>query len=291
MWTSQGFAISSEAMRYCLAVLGICASPACKSAEPSAPRPEGMEPLSTVEGVSVATTIYGRSFWIKTNANFVTGDHTVDASFTARLGDTLLEPVEYVTGKQLAAVVPSTLAVGVYDLTVVDPVGRVGVLREAFTVLADSTLQDGASSGDSDTPTGDPPTGDGDPYAGDGTSVCVDSCVCDNDSTCSLACPGGGCDLVCDSETICDGACSQDCVAECQGNALCDLSCGTGCTYTCLGSTVCSFHCQSDCSVDCIGSAQCRLSCADPTGCSVNCIGGAAVDCGGGVFTCRTACP
>ena len=250
-----------------------------------------MTPPIAVEGVSVEAAIEGSSFWLKTHTSFATGELTVDGSFKAQLGNTILEDVEYISSKQLTAHVPDTLEVGVYDLTVVDPAGRIGVLRKAFAVLPDSTLQDGAPPGDSDIH-GDSSAGDGDSLTGDTSTVCSGTCVCDNNTTCSLACPGGGCDLECANQTTCEGACTQDCNTECLGGTTCNLSCGTGCTYSCGGDSVCTFYCGSDCSVSsCFGSAQCTLSCVEPSACAIFCVGEEPVDCGGGVFTCRAPCP
>lgn len=107
----------------------------CSDREPEGPQPLALTPASAPPGVATPITIRGRSFHPAARPNFDDESQAlVSFAFAAALGPHPLEGVSYVSEGELAAVVPASLAPGIYDLTVSDPRGRRGVLPAAFRV-------------------------------------------------------------------------------------------------------------------------------------------------------------
>jgi len=100
---------------------------ACQpSPTPMPPIVESIVPASAVPGSSVQVTIYGYFF---------------QPGASPYIGRTLLGNVEYLGAEttvphrwRLRATVPASLAAGVYDVTVVNPDGKAGLLPRGFTV-------------------------------------------------------------------------------------------------------------------------------------------------------------
>ncbi len=152
---------------------------------------------------------------------------------------------------------------------------------------------------------------------GDDCTV-LDACVagvCTGVNTCNGQCRNdcsGGCDPQGCCKETCGGSCSN---SDCEAGCACDLTCNAddcsttcGAAATCLlragdainaalactGDAACAVECsptQSTCELDCQAGASCLLTCGGAGGCDLTCAGDAVVDCGGGVFTCRRACP
>jgi biopolymer transport protein ExbB len=94
-----------------------------------------MSPARARVGETLPVTIQGRGFLLAARVSFAErGANEVSAIFSARLDETALSPVRYLSGEALAAVVPPTLAPGVHRLVVEDPRGRRASLEAAFTV-------------------------------------------------------------------------------------------------------------------------------------------------------------
>lgn len=287
-------------MRPYVGAAGLLVSLACSSSRPSAPDPTSMDPSSAFVGESVRVVIRG-SFSTPASVDFASGKIAARGEFVAKLGETVLDEVEYVSSTELSARVPGTLPVGPYDLWIEDPEGRHGSLSGAFAVrLPVSPPRDGGDPGDADGGAGDGDEGaagdtdagdrDGDSDGGDGTPACTATRTCD-DAVCNMDCPTGGCCIVCDGSDTCSGTCSGGCASDCSGLATCDFDCGTGCTYACSGNAVCTVRCDGGCTFSaCDGNAECLLRCTDPVACTMAC-GEPVTDCGNGVLACRTACP
>ena len=107
----------------------------CVNRQPQAPVVSAVEPDSVVEGVSVSVTIRG-TFHFDYYADFQDGSQArLGTEFSARLDDTGLEDVRWFDTTEIVATVPASLAVGVYELAVEDPAGRVGRLAAAFEIV------------------------------------------------------------------------------------------------------------------------------------------------------------
>jgi len=133
----------------CVATALVCAmlAMACSAPEPGTPTPSFMEPFTAIQGVDTAVTIRGRGFDPSWKVSYTEpGATEVDVSFAARLGEHELVAVTHVDGETLSAVVPGTLLVGEYDLTVVSPGGEEGELARAFTILPGTIDPDGGSN-------------------------------------------------------------------------------------------------------------------------------------------------
>lgn len=271
----------------------------CKESLPPGPEPTSIDPSSGPRSTATPVTILGRNFEPHVAVDYDEQQGSrISSAFTARLGETALEQVTYVSATQLEAVVPAGLAAGTHDLTVVDPRGASGVLAAAFTVL---DLDAGAPDGD--TAVGDGPPTDGPPH--DGTTDAKPPDAAKPDTTqppdaqvgdgppCPLVCSkcaGGTCTLPCETGCTCPAgwSCNIDCYSKiCVGNVNCSL--GKDCTINCASSSctgvvscgtgMCDVSCASS---SCAGGVNCSKSC----GCKVSCGSGA---CGPGV-TCPAFC-
>ncbi|MFC1610631.1 DUF2341 domain-containing protein [Myxococcota bacterium] len=112
----------------------LVAASACNP-QPQAPLVEDMEPNTAVQGESLAVTIHGK-FYLDAHVSERDASRSrLGATFSAFLGNVALEEVEYVDFERLTARVPTTLEVGLHDLTVEGPAGRAGTLARAFTIM------------------------------------------------------------------------------------------------------------------------------------------------------------
>ncbi len=124
--------MSSRLTRATLAALLLGA---CSDREPGGPEPLSVSPSSARAGAATPVRIIGKAFHPLPRSNFDDEDQaTVSFAFEARLGTQPLQAVRYLGATELSATVPSTLSVGSYDLTVVDPRGKRGLLAAAFRV-------------------------------------------------------------------------------------------------------------------------------------------------------------
>jgi len=107
----------------------------CSGSEPGGPQPQRMQPSYGPTHRATAVQIIGASFNPLVKADYNDKSRaTVSTAFAAHLGGYALEEVLYVDAGHLKATVPAGLAPGHYDLTVVDPRGRRGVVDQAFWV-------------------------------------------------------------------------------------------------------------------------------------------------------------
>ncbi len=145
---------------------------ACQTDPTAVPVLEGMTPEEAWLGQSVPVTITGQGFQPRMWVSYGTsGPSELDADFTASIGVAELVEVVLVSDTTLEAVVPSTLATGVYALVVVDPRGREVTLPEAFTVKGCSPEE---ADGDND---GHDSLACGGDDCDDGSALCTTSCV------------------------------------------------------------------------------------------------------------------
>jgi hypothetical protein len=118
-------------------LVSLTAAAGCDESLPGSPQPESIEPATTEQGKETAVTIRGRDFYLGVSVSYSQKSHTrISDAFTARLGDSELEDVTYVDFNTLKARVPAGLGLGTHTLTVIDPTGKIGTLRDAFTVVA-----------------------------------------------------------------------------------------------------------------------------------------------------------
>ncbi|MHB8879309.1 MAG: hypothetical protein ACYC8T_36910 [Myxococcaceae bacterium] len=116
---------------------------ACQPAPEPDPRPLSITPAETGDPQGVEVEISGEDFdaWVRTDFGSRRRS-LLDASFSAALrpqdpagAEVALEEVRLVSQGSLLARVPAGVEPGLYDLGVVDPGGRVGVLPGAFRVV------------------------------------------------------------------------------------------------------------------------------------------------------------
>jgi len=95
-------------------------------------------------------------------------------------------------------------------------------------------------------------------------------------------CDGGRCVYRC---TGCECNCTAYDCPKSDGITRCDTVCdeGSSCEIRCLGTINCAGTCAT--------GASCVFRCQGTGSCNLTCAGGALLDCGGGVFACRQACP
>ncbi len=214
-----------------------------------------IDPMRVPDNAATPVTIQGAQFEPWVQANFDSpGASAVDAAFAASVSQggpaVALGAVRLVDAQHLSAIVPSGLALGVYDLSVVDPRGRSATLSRGLTVYSGSCPVDGGACND-----GDPCTMNdvcvagicrGTPYACvasqcqassvcDGTGACTvtnraDGTACDDGNPCTYpdTCTGGVCagtPYTCAPPTLCQ-------TATCDGRGGClvaNLADGTPC--------------------------------------------------------------
>lgn len=263
-----------------VAVLAAAAAAyACATApsDGSGPAVEDVYPAQGPEGQEQQITISGRDMEPALFTNAACGGQgvEVDDEFDAILVDTSphefeLIRVTWVSSGEIRAVVPDDVPVGYYDLTLIDPRGRVVTFEGAYEV----EVGDG-SDADSDT---DFDSDDYDYYCPE-PEECVETCndpcsmLCDTSAFCKLNCNGGGCDFVCDGSGDCDLDCQQygDCTAILGGEGLLDVKCAAG-----------------GCQVSCPGPGGCLVDCTAAT-CEINDCPVAVETCGN-VLACNTDC-
>lgn len=128
--------------RRALVVALVCAS--CTAArQPGGPTPLAVIPSRATPDAPVRVEISGRDLDARVETDFASGGTTgVDAGFSAWLEPTLagsavpLADVALTDHRSLVATVPAGLVPGTYDLVVVDPSGRRGLLERAYRVVA-----------------------------------------------------------------------------------------------------------------------------------------------------------
>jgi hypothetical protein len=124
-------------------LLSLLALAACDSAAPRGPAPVAVSPPQGADSSETDVEIAGERFLAAVHTDFQRpANSTIDAAFQAvlRPKDSALPPVPLEAVRlsesgTLLARVPAGCARGLYDLAVVDPAGREGVLENAFRVL------------------------------------------------------------------------------------------------------------------------------------------------------------
>lgn len=291
-----------------LGALTVAHAAACTSGSGLAePTISEIEPASAIEGQSVVMNIRGDGFVRRIRTDFSGGATTIEP-IAVWIGTERLTDVIVHSDKLLEIEVPSTLALGTYDILVdLDP-DRRARLDDGFEVFdmcgADNTCADGCCGGDEDAancPTDCPP------QCSDGLCTNLeDTCNCDAD--CGTMC-GDGCCNGDEDETTCPDDCATTCgdgmctgsenVINCFNDcaSTCDADCGTcgasecciepctgDCSPECRGDCTCVFGCannQDTCAPTCRQDATCELNCTDAENCSLTCVGNSTciVDC------------
>lgn len=105
------------------------------------PTPSRVTPARGAASMAVAVTISGEHFEPLVFADFRSGQGQLTAAFSASLDDgdggvVALDEVTWLAEHTLTARVPPSAPLGQYDLTVVDPLGRSGMLRSAFQLVS-----------------------------------------------------------------------------------------------------------------------------------------------------------
>lgn len=127
--------------RHLLPLLMLAA--ACREALPPEPRPLEVSPSKVVEGTSVELTIRGDHLTARAFTDFSQrGNSQLATSYSARLGNVSLRQVHLVEPGVVKATVPEGIPPGTYDLVVVDPWQREGVLPGAVRVVSPDALDE-----------------------------------------------------------------------------------------------------------------------------------------------------
>ena len=117
-----------------LVLLGVAAC--AQLVADSGPRPQTVIPAGAYRGQEVRVRIAGTGYEVR-GVQHLGGGGEVSAQFEVRIGGVALTDVHYLEGDGapdiVEGTVPSDLPLGVHDVEVRDPYGRVGVLRGAFT--------------------------------------------------------------------------------------------------------------------------------------------------------------
>jgi mannan endo-1,4-beta-mannosidase len=106
------------------------------------PHISSLDPPRVALGYASAATIRGHDFRTQTHVSVDSNEPpTVRRVFDVWLGSNALptETVSYVDDATLKIVIPNTLAVGLYDLTIRSPAGRSATLSRALTVFEDTS--------------------------------------------------------------------------------------------------------------------------------------------------------
>ena len=124
-------------LRLLLAITLAAGVAGCRDRSSSAPQPTRVTPQWGYEAIAVSVVIAGEGLVPQVDTDFsLSSASTVDTRFSVTLGDHALEAVVLQPDGTLSAVVPPTVPVGAFSLTVVDPTGRRGTLEGAFRVVA-----------------------------------------------------------------------------------------------------------------------------------------------------------
>ncbi len=115
------------------ALLALALALACGSAPDRTPQPLSVEPARGDPAARTAIAIRGQGFFVDATVSAGgEGGDTVEARYRAWLDQVELEDVRWVSGNELAAVVPQGLELGDHDLLVEGPSQRQGTLAAAF---------------------------------------------------------------------------------------------------------------------------------------------------------------
>lgn len=120
-----------------LAVAGAASLAGCREHLGSAPQPTQVTPQWAYEAMATSVVIAGQGLAPHVSTDFsLRSSSLVDTQYSVSLGDHLLSAVRLQADGTLSAVVPPSVPVGTYALTVADPLGRQGTLDAAFRVVA-----------------------------------------------------------------------------------------------------------------------------------------------------------
>ena len=115
-------------------------------------------------------------------------------------------------------------------------------------------------------------------------------CTCVGGSTCSVS--GGGVELDCQGNAVCNLDCGEDCIIVCPGTTTCTVTTGEGSAIRCPGTASCDITCDGSCAVEVAGAADVVVRCdAEATGGACEISGCSPEDCGQSVYACGTSCP
>jgi hypothetical protein len=118
-------------------LLAAIAAAGCPDHDPGSPLVDSVSPARGVNTKTTQVSILGSRYSPAVLANFDEVENArVDAAFKASLGQTELESITFVSPTELSAVVPKGMTPGLYNLSLVDPAGRKGFLKDAFEVTA-----------------------------------------------------------------------------------------------------------------------------------------------------------
>ena len=119
------------------ALLVLLSLAACeKLVADAGPRPQAVSPAGAYQGQQVRVRVSGTGFDVR-GVQRLGGGGEISAQFEIRIGGVTLTDVRYLGdagGTEVVdGLVPADLPVGVHDVELRDPYGRIGVLRGAFT--------------------------------------------------------------------------------------------------------------------------------------------------------------
>lgn len=107
--------------------------------EPSRAEPvlHAFKPASGLDDREVRIVVEGAGFQVAATTDFQSGaQSTIDPRFQLLLGDVRLDDVVWIDGTRLEATVPAGLLPGKYAASLIDPVGKVARLGDAYEVVA-----------------------------------------------------------------------------------------------------------------------------------------------------------
>ncbi|MBN1962647.1 MAG: right-handed parallel beta-helix repeat-containing protein [Deltaproteobacteria bacterium] len=109
---------------------------ACVNTNSIAPKIDSIVPNNCEIGQEVEITINGK-FYYQTFVSFDNKDNSkISTNFSVWIGEIELTQVYYKNYNTLTAIVPAFLNEGTYDITVIDPDGRIAILKSSFDVVS-----------------------------------------------------------------------------------------------------------------------------------------------------------
>src|SRR5690242_3730388 len=120
------------ASRSTVLMVGLCLVGCTAGERPAPPSVTSVEPAVGFSGEAVPVTLHGECFFVR-GTRSIGKQSSVDATFSAYLGDIALEDVTFVNERTLTARVPQGVPPGRYALVVEGPYGRSEALPEAYS--------------------------------------------------------------------------------------------------------------------------------------------------------------
>lgn len=120
-----------------LSLLALALWAGCTSPTPPLPDAREVDPPGGLEGVATRVTVRGATFRPRVTLDFDRpAASAVGTDFQVFFGETAATDVTWLGDAEVAATAPGTLAVGTYDVRLVDPRGLADVVPGGFTVAA-----------------------------------------------------------------------------------------------------------------------------------------------------------